>query len=56
MADIADKNNIRVDGTQADGDEAVHVMSQPMNPSDIIKIATELRSIMLPEMKHFWME
>ena len=51
MADIADKNNIRVDGTQADGDEAVHVMSQPMNPSDIIKIATELRSIMLPEMK-----
>lgn len=53
VADIADKNDIRVDGTQADGngDEAVHVMSQPMNPSDIIKIATELRSMMLPEMK-----
>lgn len=50
-ADAAEKNNMSVDGTQADGAEAIHVMSQPMNPSDIIKIATELRSVMLPEMK-----
>lgn len=47
LADIANKD----DGAQIDADEAVHVMSQPMNPTDIIKIATELRSVMLPEMK-----
>lgn len=27
----------------------VHLLSQPMNPSDIVQIASELRSIMLPE-------
>lgn len=29
----------------------VHLLSQPMNPVDIVQIASELRSIMLPELK-----
>ena len=29
----------------------VHVLSQPMNPSDIINVAKELRSIMFPELR-----
>ena len=33
----------------ADLDEPVHVLSQPMNPTDIVQMARELRSLMLPE-------
>ena len=29
----------------------VHVLSQPVNPLDIVQIATELRLMMLPELK-----
>ena len=32
-----------------DLDEPVHVLSQPMNPTDIVQMARELRSLMLPE-------
>lgn len=30
---------------------SVHLLSQPINPVDIVQIATELRSMMLPELK-----
>ena len=37
-------------------DTDVHVLTQPMNPNDIIQIARELRSIMLPELKSIIVE
>ena len=39
------------DGTSSTGDTSlVHVLSQPINPLDIVNIAAELRSLMLPEL------
>lgn len=34
---------------QVDG--AIHLLSQPLNPPDIVQIATELRSMMVPELR-----
>lgn len=36
---------------QSNTDEPVHLLSQPINPLDIVRIATELRSMMLPELQ-----
>lgn len=37
--------------TSSHADGAVHLLSQPINPFDIVQIAAELRSLMLPELK-----
>ena len=34
----------------------IHMLSHPLDPSDIIRIARELRSLMLPEVKSSLME
>ena len=34
----------------------VHVLSQPINPLDTVQIATELRLMMLPELKTLFSE
>lgn len=50
------KSRLHSDGSNVspmdDADEAapVHLLSQPMNPLDIVSIASELRSLMMPEM------
>ena len=43
--------DLDMDNAQVDTADDVHVFSQPMNPTDIINVAKELRSIMFPELK-----
>lgn len=49
----ASENTVSLDAGDV-GD--VHLLSQPMNPVDIVEIARELRSIMLPEMRALFKE
>ena len=37
--------------SQSNTGDAIHLLSQPINPLDIVRIASELRSMMLPELK-----
>ena len=39
--------------SQSNTGDAIHLLSQPINPLDIVRIASELRSMMLPELKSF---
>ena len=40
------------DATISVDNSSVHLFSRPMNPADIVKMATELRSLMLPEISN----
>ena len=40
------------DATISFKDSSVHLFSRPMNPADIVKMATELRSLMLPQISN----
>ena len=42
------------DATICVDDSSVHFFSRPMNPADIVKMATELRPLMRPEMNNLF--
>lgn len=50
MADIRHGQLTEAEGTMI-GDSNVHFLSMPMNPGDIVTVASELKSIMRPEIQ-----